>query len=664
LDAADKSWHVTSPTPYDPPLTYGGWTQSRVLGMRIASLLHARVGKLAEEDDQEKSPQEGSEGGQPSRKRKRKHNVVIHSSPFLRCIQTSIAIGAGIAQYQGEIVEKKRRRGSSAHEDARPSKAKASIAEEEDTKSTAPTEESGEHAEREAIRAALKEPGIEKTTLRVDAFLGEWLSPDYYEEIMPPPESTLMVAGAKADLLRTEQLDLFQPSAPSRGHFPGGWHRVGDSADDSTARPPSPGNGDAFSGLSKLAQALPLRDRSSSHSSAGSTGSRRGHKVSKGVYSSIARSKTVYSAPIPTYAISMSAPIPRGYVAHARDACIDVDLQWDSMREPQSWGDGGGYGEEWSAMHKRFRLGLYRAVSWYKQYSLAEHPHVEEAVCGSSAMEGGDDDCDLILILVTHGAGCNALIGALTNQPVLIDVGMASLTMAVRKVEAEDGLGEIDGALTNITAPLRRNSSVDLGLSKEYELQILASSEHLRSTAETAGLSALQSPKLVPRIPEYGAGQISSNQSMEDGLKSRNNTREATRPVNSALGSIRRSSTMSSSSWRYDSASPSRASNGGSGSGSGSASATGLWSRTPTTPASLDGVSDLSTSPPKEFSLGPSLHGKDNKAVVDKGSDSERDDVAPLQQRSPGLWGGNAPAARAPRQLGPKRRWTVNERET
>ncbi|KAI5298003.1 hypothetical protein KEM56_004385, partial [Ascosphaera pollenicola] len=39
LDSVDKHWHLTSPTPYDPPLTYGGWTQARALGAKIASLL-------------------------------------------------------------------------------------------------------------------------------------------------------------------------------------------------------------------------------------------------------------------------------------------------------------------------------------------------------------------------------------------------------------------------------------------------------------------------------------------------------------------------------------------------------------------------------------------------------------------------------------------------
>ena len=65
--------------------------------------------------------------------------------------------------------------------------------------------------------------GEEKILLRIDAFLGEWLSPDYYEDITPPPNSTLMVAGAKADLLRRGDNLQAQPDASSsKGHFPGG----------------------------------------------------------------------------------------------------------------------------------------------------------------------------------------------------------------------------------------------------------------------------------------------------------------------------------------------------------------------------------------------------------------------------------------------------------
>lgn len=594
------------------------------------------------------------ENGQTRRKRKREHKVVIHSSPFLRCVQTSIAIGSGIAQYQGEL-EKKRRRRSSTEDNVKLSRLKQAIIEEEGD-SAAAMEELGDASHREAVRRALKQPGIEKSILRVDAFLGEWMTLDYYKDIMPPPESPLMIASAKAELLKSEPIDLFQPTAAARGHFPGGWHRTGHSADDNSARPPSPGNGDTFSGLSALEHALPRRDRASSHSSAGSTSSRKSHKGSR-IVSTV---RTLYNPPIPAYALSASEPIPKGYVAHAREACIDVDLQWDSMREPQNWGDGGEYGEEWSAMHKRFRLGLYRLITWYKGHGIADCPHSEEAISGGNPVEEDEDDYDLAVVLVTHGAGCNALIGALTNQPVLIDVGMASLTMAVQKPNNSNGVDQTNG---NDPTP-RRRSSVDFGLSNEYEIRLLASSEHLRSGAETAGLSALQSPKIVPHIPEYRAGYKTGSQSLDDGLKSRSSVRETTRPANSALGSIRRSTTTSSSSRRYDSASPSRSSNPG--------SATGLWSRTPTTPATsgtLDG-SELSASPPKDFSLPPSLHAK-SSSTPDKGSDSERDELAPLKPSAlgrsmsgHGLWGANGNTSWNPREIGPKRRWTVNDRES
>ena len=45
LDAADTQWHLTSPTPYDPPLTYGGWRQSQALGAKIASIIQSREGE-------------------------------------------------------------------------------------------------------------------------------------------------------------------------------------------------------------------------------------------------------------------------------------------------------------------------------------------------------------------------------------------------------------------------------------------------------------------------------------------------------------------------------------------------------------------------------------------------------------------------------------------
>ncbi|KAF2092167.1 hypothetical protein K490DRAFT_13088, partial [Saccharata proteae CBS 121410] len=478
LDAADKTWHLTSPTPYDPPLTYGGWTQSKTLGTRIASVLHARAREASSappsrsnsvhELDRAHSDGVGASKPLPNQATsKRKYRVVIHSSPFLRCVQTSIAISAGIAQYDGSPPSSRsaspKRKSSLGRMHERSPSLKA-IPEPEDN----PT--------RNVLSKSLKKQEFAKPTLRVDAFLGEWLSPDYFDLITPPPNSTMMVAGAKADLLRRGEYIDVRPSSsggPVAGNFPGGW---GHKATGSTSAVDIEGSG--LSNLGSLTQALPTRDRASSYSN-GSAAYKAARKGDATIPASTKPESGGYRPPVPTYAISPAEPIPRGYVAHARDACVDVDYQWDSMREPQHWGDGGEYGEEWSAMHKRFRRGLNNMISWYQNHGAAYHP--DDAVV-DHRQEEDDEDTELVLVLVTHGAGCNALIGALTNQPVLLDVGMASLTMAERK-EIPDNT---DAVGTSSPSEERRRSHMDLGLQDEYSMRFVASTEHLRMGADTA----------------------------------------------------------------------------------------------------------------------------------------------------------------------------------
>ena len=86
---------------------------------------------------------------------------------------------------------------------------------------------------------------------------------------------------------------------------------------------------------------------------------------------------------------------------------IVVDWMWDSLR----LGDGGEYGEAWTAMHDRFKRGLENMLEYY----------------------GNSGGVQPVVILVTHGAGCNALLGALTRKPVLTDIPISSLSMAVLK---------------------------------------------------------------------------------------------------------------------------------------------------------------------------------------------------------------------------------------
>ncbi|KAG4432191.1 hypothetical protein IFR05_012314 [Cadophora sp. M221] len=624
LDAADKQWHLTSPTPYDPPLTYGGWTQSRALGARIASILRSR-----ETDD------ELLGDGQNAGARKRRHKVIIHTSPFLRCVQTSVAISAGLAQNPGHT-----------HQHLKPpSSPLVKATQMQSSPRMRPTLSTGSPA-----LAPIPEPvasklngrpyeqpeNIKKATLRVDAFLGEWLSPDYFEHITPPPSSVMMVAGAKADLLRKEDYSglshVREPATASVG-FPGGWGSpvvVAEKKEDEGA----------LSSLSTLGQSLPRRDRTSSLSSVGSSGSRQSHRGAANLPT--AAEHGVYQPPVPAYAISGADPIPAGYVAHSRDACVDVDYQWDSMRDPQNWGNGGEYGEEWSSMHKRFRKGLQQLVGWYSNIdgpSQLLTKHNSSTYLRPNEDTSEDDDTDLVIILVTHGAGCNALIGALTNQPVLLDVGMASLTMAVRKPTPPSS--------PTTTPGHSRASSRTVTISDQYDVKLIANTEHLRSTASTPSTSRSPSLAGLPAFRESFRERYVNNSGSLDG-----STFAKSRPVPTSgnFGSIRRTASIAGSGPR--SYIPVRQ------------TSIGLWSA----PQPEEEAAEEEPEDDMILNFGDETTGVDKAAENDeaiaveeeKEPEKEDDDVAPLG----GLWGSPRPPGYAEkiREIAPKRRWTVNER--
>lgn len=260
-----------------------------------------------------------------------------------------------------------------------------------------------------------------------------------------------------------------------------------------------------LSNMASLGHSLPNRTRSTTHGTDSSNSylSRR-YCPRLDTKTSIPDVDTdlTYIPPTPTYAISSLDHIPVGYVAHARDACISVSYAWDSMRTPQSWGSGGEYGEEWSSMHRRFRNGLSKMIEWYEEHGTAVNKTAAEMFVDSN----DEEETDTVVILVTHGAGCNALLGALTNQPVLLDVGMASLTMAIRKEgptstqerrrENEDATISSD---TGLPAPRRngRRGSIDLGISQDYEMKYTASTDHLRAGSNPLGSSSV-SPRIGP----------------------------------------------------------------------------------------------------------------------------------------------------------------------
>ncbi|KAI0165560.1 hypothetical protein GGR57DRAFT_447910 [Xylariaceae sp. FL1272] len=618
LDAADKQWHLSSPTPYDPPLTYGGWLQSRTVGARIAFILRTEA-----HDDAIPSS---------SPPKKRRFRVTIHSSPFLRCVQTSVAIASGLAS----------------------------------------DPDSPSH----------------KSVLRLDAFLGEWLAPEYFEHITPPPKSALMLANAKAELLRRES------------HYESHFHtRVHSAAANQLWNAP-PGRATShLVAYSTLGSADPssldtLPDLGHNLPMTGPSPSRNPKKT------------PTYVAPRPSYAHSTSEPIPKGYVAHARDACASIDYQWDSTRENMGWGDCGHLPEEWAFMHQRFRRGLRRMIDWY---ATTENPG-EMVTKTANAAETADPGCVIgedeegevedVVILVSHGAGCNALIGAITHHPVLADVAMSSLTMAKRRPEFDyrnssfarvKSATSLDGTLTK-----SRASMPDM-----YELKLMANTDHLRSTPTPVTIGRATSiaepnPRSRPETSRYTSAlkEIHFGATEPGGpqVVSRSNSASA------SLGDNRQPIRDMTLDFRPSSPTSKGGITVGSGVSSFTAARTarsgtfGLWSPKPKDeheaekesntdmPMLLDFSYEKPIEPPAEDlgttvdaepaaddnSTGAQKHVDENH--VDEEHDQFDEDSVPhlwAGTGNGGLWGAPRPPGEAERSRDfrrSKRRWTVNER--
>jgi hypothetical protein len=396
--------------------------------------------------------------------------------------------------------------------------------------------------------------------------------------------------------------------------FPGGWGSPVVAGKDKD---------EGLLNLSSLGAALPRRDRTSSLSSMRAPGhltATRAQPIYRLLlqYPHIPRRSrnipTSHSLPMPSH---WRSPIPAGYVAHARDACVDVDYQWDSMREPQNWGHGGEYGEEWSSMHKRFRKGLQHLVSWYRDCDdpgklLTKTPVGPGQSTFHDECNSEDADTDLVIILVTHGAGCNALIGALTNQPVLMDVGMASLTMAVRKPTPKNTPTTTPGATPKSHS---RASSRNILISDEYDVMLTANTEHLRSTSSTPLSSRGPSLSGLPAFRDRYAtdGAFDSSQFS-------NKSRPITTP--SSFGSIRRTASVAGSTPRTFTNSPRKMS-------------IGLWSapqpQEEVEEQEDDMILNFGNSTTDEKADENERENEEECACEDR---DEEDDVAPL-----GLWG-------------------------
>ncbi|KAK9776785.1 hypothetical protein AB5N19_10663 [Seiridium cardinale] len=468
LDAADKQWHLTSPAPYDPPLTYGGWLQCRTLGARIASILQEREAEAeAAHADANKAPN----GDTNQRRKKRRYQVTLHSSPFLRCVQTSIAISAGLASNTTPT-----KPGEQLPSQMKPSRADqvSSFSNPAPSRSRPTITTNGLSAE-----SSTSSNQFEKAVLRLDPFLGEWASPDYFEHITPPPHSSLMLMTAKADLLRKEDY-MSYPHINAQHNKPA-------MSSSQLWNSPTQTSNSGLDSLPKIGDGL---------SGDSATERRVSHKAA----SSGPANPTGYVAPMPTYAVSSSQPIPPGYVAHARDACVDIDYQWDSTRDHIAWGEGGELPEEWAAMHQRFRKGLKRLVDWYSTTDfpgrmVTKTPTTPSPVkfdcngAGGCAVDEDDVEIENVVILVSHGAGCNALVGGITNQPVLADVPMSSLSMAKRRSVFDNNQEIADGrAVTSLDDALLRNK---ITVPELYELPMFANTDHLVSSAPVSRSSSV-----------------------------------------------------------------------------------------------------------------------------------------------------------------------------
>ncbi|KAM0248529.1 hypothetical protein ACHAQJ_009434 [Trichoderma viride] len=426
LDAADKQWHLTSPTPYDPPLTYGGFLQARQVGNQIGSIL-----------EQAKVDAEVTKNGAGLTGKRRRFRVVIHSSPFLRCVQTSVGISSGLAQtapesiYQPSDVIVPRR---------------------------APIGQQSPH---------------KSTLLRLDTFLGEWLTPEYFEMITPPPGPALMVGGAKAELLRREDYSIYTGVPVSSSSRPASKGALWNSPVSTSLQPPASPSSDKSGGVfAPSAMAAALNSASQEQ-------------------------KKGYVPPRPLHAISSNGKIPDGFVAHARDLCAVVDYQWDSMRPPLDFGDGGSLGEEWTSMHHRFRSGLKKMVNWYAttdypdELCTSTNKENDHSCNDSGYGEEEEDEIETVVVIVSHGAGCNALIGAVTHQPVLMDVGIASITIAARKSDADYANALAIASGRQGDASVSPQAAVD----DLYEIRLSASTEHLRSNSGASITARPVSPR-------------------------------------------------------------------------------------------------------------------------------------------------------------------------
>jgi len=509
LDEANVSWAETAPADYDTPLTYGGWKDAQRFGSQ-----------LAENPALQLSLDSNAHPPLPPRRKR----IVVHSSPYLRCIQTAVGVCAGLAtklSYSDSPMPTKSRLG----------------------------ENKTRGKDHDLINLVDEAP-----LLRVDAFLGEVLQPSSFHHARPPI-SPMMLAAAKGALLHEDPIESFTPA--NQGNFPGGWESPhGRRTRDENHRMPlfaadSKSLDLALMGdMNYRSQLADLIHRNRSNSQSRAQEAARGPNVGDSTSIFVA-SPGCYDPPVPTYSVSMDCPIPKGYVSHARTHCVDVDREWDSTKAAVQWGDGGTFEESDAQFYHRIQTGLRSLLDWYSKQPVGDH--------GDGTWEHDNDEghYDLVVIIVTHNKGCSALYDILDVRTTRSLISFPTTGIALAK--------RTQNQLRRETAPLHDQYSVKtINFADPTEQNQLPSSvvDGLLQAGSLTTVAHARRDSMARRQPRKSSTVPQPSSSPSLGLWS---PHVSTRPKNSSLwggggeaAAHRSSSRVSSTGERSREPSPSR----------------------------------------------------------------------------------------------------------
>lgn len=98
---------------------------------------------------------------------------------------------------------------------------------------------------------------------------------------------------------------------------------------------------------------------------------------------------------------------------------VTIDYTWNSA----SMGSSGEYGESWTNMHARITAGLESLLNYYNTDSqhIQKHRHIQKPQHAQQQQPS-----PTTLMVVSHGAACNPLLGTLLHVPILSVIGLAS----------------------------------------------------------------------------------------------------------------------------------------------------------------------------------------------------------------------------------------------